>query len=100
MFWIAVTYSRCQKVLSNDAPENLTQSFKDDYQELLRTLGIATWAQLQLRCREIERALPYYAAWRKTLWKQTTKSKLIDPCFILATRANERRIDTRAIGED
>ncbi len=58
MFWIGVTHSRCQKVLSRDAPEDLTQSFKDSYQELARDLGVPTFAEVRRRCAEIERILP------------------------------------------
>jgi hypothetical protein len=58
MFWVGVTHSRCQKVLSCDAPEDLTQSFRDGYQELVGDLGVPTFAEVQRRCAEIERILP------------------------------------------
>ncbi|HXY48746.1 MAG TPA: hypothetical protein VEI01_04780, partial [Terriglobales bacterium] len=35
MFWVGVTHSRCQEVLSRDAPADWTQSFKENYQELV-----------------------------------------------------------------
>jgi hypothetical protein len=58
MFWIAVTHSRCQKVLSADALGELTLSFKDSYRELVGDLGIASFAELHRRCAEVERILP------------------------------------------
>jgi hypothetical protein len=58
MFWVGVTHSRCQKVLSRDAPGDLTQSFKDSYQELVGDLGVPTFAEVRRRCAEIERILP------------------------------------------
>jgi hypothetical protein len=58
MFWIGVTYSRCQQVLSCDAPGGLTQSFNDSYQELVSDLGVPTIAGVRRRCAEIERILP------------------------------------------
>jgi hypothetical protein len=58
MFWVGVTHSRCQKVLSRDAPGDLTQSFKDSYRELVGDLGVPTFAEVRRRCAEIERILP------------------------------------------
>jgi hypothetical protein len=58
MFWVAVTQCRCQKVLSRDAPGDLTERFQDSYQELAADLGVATLAEVQRRCAEIERVLP------------------------------------------
>jgi hypothetical protein len=58
MFWVGVTHSRCQKVLSHDAPGDLTQSFKDSYQELVGDLGVATIGGVRRRRAEIERILP------------------------------------------
>lgn len=58
MFWIGVTHSRCQKVLSHDAPGDLTGRFKESYQELVGDLGVSTFAEVQRRCAEIERILP------------------------------------------
>jgi len=58
MFWVGVTHSRCQKVLSCDAPEYLTQSFNDSYQELVGDLGMPTFAEVRRRRAEIERILP------------------------------------------
>lgn len=49
MFWIAVTYSRCQSVLDQDAPAAMQESFQAGYQRLLRDLGIHSSADLQAR---------------------------------------------------
>jgi hypothetical protein len=58
MFWVGVTHSRCQKVLSSDAPGDLTRSFKDSYQELAGDLGVPAFAEIKRRCAEIERMVP------------------------------------------
>ena len=58
MFWIAVTHSRCQKVLTCDAPEELTHSIRNSYQGLAGDLGVLTFADIQRRRIEIERILP------------------------------------------
>ncbi len=58
MFWIAVTHSRCQKVLLRDAPGQITRGFRDSYRELLGDLGVASFAETRRRAAEIERSLP------------------------------------------
>jgi hypothetical protein len=58
MFWIGVTHSRCQKVLSLDAPRHLTQRYKDSYQELVSDIGVPTVAKIRQRCTDIQRILP------------------------------------------
>jgi hypothetical protein len=58
MFWIAVSHSRCQKVLSGDASGELPQSFSDSYRYLLDDLGIASFVDVRRRCAEVERFLP------------------------------------------
>jgi hypothetical protein len=58
MFWIAVTHSRCQKVLSSDASAELAQSFSDSYRDLVGDLGIASFSEVRRRCAEVERFLP------------------------------------------
>jgi hypothetical protein len=58
MFWIAVTHSRCQHVLALDAPTERSQTFKEDYQQLLSDIGLPSFADVEHRCAEIERALP------------------------------------------
>jgi hypothetical protein len=58
MFWVGVTHSRCQKVLAQDAPSDLTKSFEASYQELAGDLGLSTFCDIRRRCAEIERNLP------------------------------------------
>jgi hypothetical protein len=58
MFWIAVTHSRCQKVLAGDASGELPQSFSDSYRDLVDDLGIASFADVRRRCAEVGRFLP------------------------------------------
>ena len=43
MFWIAVTHCRCQKVLFCDASQELQQSFRNSYRELVSDLGIPSF---------------------------------------------------------
>jgi hypothetical protein len=58
MFWVGVTHSRCQKILSSDAPGRLTQSFKNSYHELAGDLGLSTAAAVSRRWAEIQQILP------------------------------------------
>jgi hypothetical protein len=58
MFWIAVTHSRCQKVILCDAPEQMTQSFRDSYLELAGDLGVPSSLGVRRRCAEVELILP------------------------------------------
>ena len=57
VFWIVVTYSRCQKVFHHDAPE-LRDRFDPGYRELLADLGVASFADRQRRTEQIEELLP------------------------------------------
>ena len=57
MFWIAVTQSRCHKVLSRDASEEMNQSFRNSYRDLVSDLGIPSFTEIRQRCIEIKRAL-------------------------------------------
>jgi len=54
MFWIAVTYSRCQKVLAVDAPAALQRRFDPGYRQLLGDLGITSFGGLQQRSQQVE----------------------------------------------
>jgi hypothetical protein len=58
MFWIAVTHSRCQKVMLSSAPGQMTEAFRDGYRELLDDLGVSDPAQLLRRSAELELFLP------------------------------------------
>ncbi len=58
IFWIAATYSRCQKVLYHDAPEEMQDKFGPGYRELLGDLGIITFADLQQRSEQVKALLP------------------------------------------
>ena len=58
MFWVGVTHSRCQKILSSDAPGRLTESFKNNYHELAGDLGLPNAAAVSRRSEEIQRVLP------------------------------------------
>ena len=58
IFWIVVTYSRCQKVLYHDAPLEIQVRFTPGYQQLLGELGISSFADLQQRSEQIKALLP------------------------------------------
>ncbi len=57
IFWIAVTYSRCQMILYHDAPE-MRDRFTPGYRRLLGDLGIHSFADLQRRSEWIRKRLP------------------------------------------
>ena len=57
VFWIAVTYTRCQKVLSADAPDLHTQ-FMSAYAGLLSDLGIESPERLQSRAEAAVQQMP------------------------------------------
>ncbi|HXF61038.1 MAG TPA: hypothetical protein VNK95_05440 [Caldilineaceae bacterium] len=58
VFWMAVTYSRCQQVLSVDAPAALRERFTPGYRALLADLGIRSPADLKRRCAQVVAFLP------------------------------------------
>jgi hypothetical protein len=58
MFWIAVTHSRCQKVILCEAPVEMTQSFRESYQDLAGDLRVPSSVEIRRRCIEVERILP------------------------------------------
>ena len=58
VFWLAVTASRCQKVLHSDAPVEVQERFSPAYRELLADLGIRSAADLRQRGAQVEDLLP------------------------------------------
>ncbi len=58
IFWIVATYSRCQKVLYHDAPEEVQEQFSPGYRHLLGDLGITSFADLQRRGDQVKGLLP------------------------------------------
>jgi hypothetical protein len=58
VFWIAATYSRCQKILYHDAPVEVQNRFTPGYLQLLGDLGIASPFDLQQRGEQIKKLLP------------------------------------------
>lgn len=58
VFWIVATYSRCLQVFAKDAPEALTEPFREGYRQLLGDLGIVSFADLQRRAAAVEAFLP------------------------------------------
>src|SRR5215831_20496088 len=67
MFWIAVTYFKCHKVIDHDAPAEMKQGFSPGYRRLIGDLGLASFAEIRRRCADIERTLP--RVWELAGWK-------------------------------
>jgi hypothetical protein len=58
VFWLVVTYSRCQKVFCYSAPTGTRDAFSPGYRRLLGDLGITSFADLQQRGEELRGWLP------------------------------------------
>jgi hypothetical protein len=58
IFWIVATYSRCQKILYHDAPEETRDRFDPSFRRLLGDLGITSLADLRRRGDEVKESLP------------------------------------------
>jgi hypothetical protein len=58
VFWIAVTYARCRKVLHEDAPPELRNEHEEGFRRLLADLGIGSFDDLLTRSRRIQAFLP------------------------------------------
>jgi len=58
MFWIAVTHSRCQKVILRDFPAEMTRTFRDSHRELVSDLRVPSSTDVCRRAAEAERILP------------------------------------------
>jgi hypothetical protein len=58
LFWVVATYSRCLKVLDQDAPAAMRERFDPGYRTLLGDLGIASFADLGQRADQVRRFLP------------------------------------------
>jgi hypothetical protein len=58
IFWVVATYSRCEKVLYQDAPAEMRARFTPGYRRLLGDLGITTFADLERRGEQVKEFLP------------------------------------------
>lgn len=58
MFWIMVIFSCCQKILFNDAPEDVQNKFAPAFRFLLKELGIYSSTDLQKRNQLNRETLP------------------------------------------
>jgi hypothetical protein len=58
VFWIAATYSRCQKVFHVDAPLELRDQYMPGYLAMLSDLGIASYEDLQARSEQVRTCTP------------------------------------------
>jgi hypothetical protein len=58
VFWLAVTYSRCQIVLAQDAPAEEYEKYLPGYLALLGDLGMGSAADIQRRGQQVRAFLP------------------------------------------
>jgi hypothetical protein len=58
IFWMVATYSRCEKVLYQDAPPEMQARFTPGYRRLLGDLGITTFADFERRGEQVKEFLP------------------------------------------
>ena len=58
IFWIAVTYSRCQQVLYHDGTVEMQERYSPGYWRMLGDLGISSLADLQQRRAQVKEFLP------------------------------------------
>lgn len=58
IFWMAVTYSRCQKILAEDGPPGMLERYEPGYRALLANLGIRAFVDLQRRRKQVLDMLP------------------------------------------
>jgi hypothetical protein len=56
--WIAFIHTLCQKVLSNDAPEEVRDRFMPGYERLLTALGVPTYGDLAGRQEQLGQLVP------------------------------------------
>ncbi len=58
IFWIVVTYTRCQNILYLDAPMTMQVQYRSGYDELLNDLGITSFTDLQQGYKRVKDSLP------------------------------------------
>ena len=58
VFWMLVTYARCQHILATDAPAAEYEKHDAGLRDLLRDLGIASYDDLAGRVADVEALLP------------------------------------------
>lgn len=58
LFWLAVTYTRCMKVLAVDGPPGLFKQHEPGWRRLLADLGIHSPTDISIRRRQVLDALP------------------------------------------
>jgi hypothetical protein len=72
MFWITAVFSWCQKILLNDAPEDIKNEFTPAFRFLLSELGIYSSTDLQKRNQLNRETLP-------SIWSAAEKIVAINP---------------------
>jgi hypothetical protein len=75
MFWIAATYSRCQKVLQTDAPPDLRDQFTPGYLATLTEMGISSFADIVQRSDQVRAFLPRLMSIAEEIIAATPKVK-------------------------
>jgi hypothetical protein len=58
IFWMVATYSRCQTILTHDAPAEMQERHSSGYWRLLGDLGISSFADLERRGEQVKGLLP------------------------------------------
>ena len=73
VFWIVVTYSRCLKILLENASQKMDKKFITGYQKLLSDLGINCYTDLKKREKQLEKLLPQIWKTAESIIESNTK---------------------------
>ena len=73
VFWMLATYARCQHVLATDAPAAAYEKHDAGLRDLLRDLGIASFADLVDRVADVEALLPRVSEVAEAIMAANTK---------------------------
>ena len=73
IFWMLVTYARCQHVLATDAPAAAYEKHDAGLRGLLHDLGIASFSDLASRVAQVEAILPRVSEVAEAIMAANTK---------------------------
>ena len=62
MFWIVVTYARCNKILTTDSPPAMQRQSAGAFSEVLGDLGVRSTEDLLARAASVRQFLPALSA--------------------------------------
>ncbi|HME72347.1 MAG TPA: hypothetical protein VKM54_21140 [Myxococcota bacterium] len=77
IFWMIVTFARCNKILASDAPPTTVSEFAPAFNAILSDLGIRSLADLSSRGDRVRRFLP-------ELWETAEEIIAANPCVVLS----------------